>query len=446
VSIELGATPLSGQVPRPAALLAEMRNPLLRNGHLLTLSSGLTALLGLGYWTVSAWKYDAAAVGSNSAAISMMVLVAAIAQLNLSSAVVRFVPAAGTHTRRFVACVYLVSGAVACVVGVCSLAVVGFVSPQTDFLDGASARAMFVVATVAYTLFVIEDGVLTALHRAPSVVLTNLLFVLMKLVLVVLLAAVMPWHGIFASWAIGLVAVVTAVGVFVFGSAIPRHQADLDSRAGSLPPVRQLTHFVAFDYIGEIAAIAAMTLLPILVIAALGAETNAYFSIAWFIAYALHQVNFNMGTSLVVETSILPGELSRHVRHVLSHTVLLQVAAAVGICLAAPLVLGLFGQEYRAAETPLRLMCLAALPHLVVATALSSARVQRRMWLVVAIQVGQCVLVLPMCRILLPVLGMNGAAVAWLATQCLVAGMLLVRRDLWWSLPDAVTGETAGAR
>lgn len=419
--------------PLVRTLLDDSRNPLLRNGHLLTLSSGLTGLLGFAYWTVTAWKYDEATVGSNSAAISMMVLVAAIAQLNLSSAVVRFVPPAGHRTKQLVAGVYVLSGCVALVVGTCSLKVVGLVSPQTDFLDGFGAQAMFVFATVTYTIFVIQDGVLTALHRTAMVPLTNLFFVLAKLGLVVLLATAMPWHGIFASWALALGAMVLAVGVFVFGWAIPRHERDLPEGVDVLPPGRHLAHFIAFDYVGEICAIAAMTLMPILVISVLGAEQNAYYSIAWFIAYSLHQVSFNMGMSLVVESSVKQSDLAQHVRHVLSHTIWLLATAVAVVWLVAPFLLGVFGESYRDADETLRLLALAALPNLVVVTAISSARAQRRMWLVLGAQVTQCVLALPLAWLLLHEMGMVGAALAWLATQSMVAIVLLIRRDLWWT-------------
>jgi O-antigen/teichoic acid export membrane protein len=398
------------------------------------LSSGLTSLLGLGYWTLAAWRYDDASVGSNSAAISMMVLVAAIAQLNLSSAVVRFVPAAGRRTKQLIAGVYVLSGSVATVVGICSLWVVGVISPQTDFLDSFGSQALFVFATVAYTIFVIQDGTLTALHRTPVVPLTNLVFVLVKLVFVVALAGAMPWHGIFASWALGLGAIVLAVGVFLFGWAIPRHQRLVGENADVLPPGRQLVQFVAFDYIGEICAIGSMTLLPILVIAALGPEENAYYSIAWFIAYALHQVSFNMGTSLVVESSLDQSGLSRQVRHVLSHTGQLLVVSVLALWIAAPWILGIFGQSYRHADSTLRLLALAALPHLVVVIAISSARAQRRMWLVLGIQAAQCVLTLPLAWILLHHMGMLGAAVAWLSAQTVIACVLLAKRDAWWTL------------
>ena len=418
----------------PRVALYDLRNPLLRNGHLLTLSSGLTAVIGLGYWTVSAWNYDAAAVGSNTAAISMMMLVVAIAHLNLPSAVVRFVPTAGRRTKQLVAGAYLLSGCVALVVGVCAVTLVRFVSPDTNFFDGALAPAMFVFATMVYTIFVIQDGVLTALRRTPLVPVENFIFAAAKLGVVVVLAALMPRHGIFASWVFSLACVVPVVAIFLFVRAIPRHQRNVADAVNTLPPVRQLMRFVAFDYVGEICSVASMALMPILVIAALGAEKNAYFSIAWLIAYTLHQINFNMGTSLVVESSVDQTQLARQVRHVLSHTSALSVLVVCPLLLVAPYVLGVFGHSYRDAAGTLRLLAVAALPHLLVATAISSARAQRRMGLVLCTQLMQCVLALPLTWLLLPIMGMEGAGLAWLATQLLIACALLIRRDLWWTL------------
>ncbi|MGH3524414.1 MAG: hypothetical protein ACRDU4_16715, partial [Mycobacterium sp.] len=60
----------SSATPIPQVLQRTLqKNPLLRNGYLLTLSSGLSALIGMGYWVMTAWKYDPAAVGRNYAAI-----------------------------------------------------------------------------------------------------------------------------------------------------------------------------------------------------------------------------------------------------------------------------------------------------------------------------------------------------------------------------------------
>jgi O-antigen/teichoic acid export membrane protein len=428
---------VKSKLPTPSAVLVELRNPLVRNGHLLTLSSGLTALLGLVYWTAAAWTYDAATVGRNNAAVSMMMLVAAIAQLNLYSALIRFVPTAGSRTRRLVAGAYLLTGCAALVVGTGSVMLVRLVSPGTDFFAGSLAPSMFVVATVGYTFFVIQDGVLTGLRRTGVVPLENFLFAVLKLAMVVALASAMPQQGIFASWTVSLICVVLAVGVFLFFGAIPRRERN-DDHADTLPPVRQLTRFVAFDYIGEICAVGAMTLMPIFVIAVLGAEQSAYFAIAWLIAYSIHQISLNMGSSLVLESSVDQSQLTGYVRHVLAHTSKLLLVIVIFVLITAPYLLGIFGHSYRQADGTLRLLCLAAVPHLLVATGLSSARAQRRMGLVVGIQVMQCVLALPMTWFLLPIMGMAGAGLAWLVTQSLIACGLLIRRDLWLTLGRTV--------
>jgi O-antigen/teichoic acid export membrane protein len=305
------------------AITQGWRNPLLRNGYLLTLSFGFTALIGLGYWTVAARRYDPATVGSNSAAMWMAMFIAAIAQLNLSSAMVRFVPIAGQRTRRLVAGAFAVSGSLGVVVGVASVAAVRFVAPNTNFLTGIASMAMFVASIVLFSFFVIQDGVLVGLHRAELVPVKNVAFGVAKLVLVVALAAVMPFHGIFASWVLALAVLVLPVGIYLFARAIPR-QCRVNC-TDNLPPVRQIGRFVAFDYVGSISSIGSINLVPIMVIAVLGAEQNAYFAIAWLIAYNLQLVNIAMGTSLVAVTAHDPSQLSHSVRHVLAHTAKLLV-------------------------------------------------------------------------------------------------------------------------
>ena len=204
----------------PPGVLGVLRNPLLRNGYLLAFNSGSTALVGLLYWTVAAWKYDPVAVGCSTAAISLMRLASEIAELNLGSAMVRFVPSAGQQARRLVAGAHLVCGCLALLVGTGCLVVVPIISPSSKFLHGYLPAAMFIVSIAAYPLSVIQDGVLVGLRRAALVPVKNLAVSVIKLALVVMLAGVMPSLGIFAAWVLALGAVDTAVGVYLFGWAI----------------------------------------------------------------------------------------------------------------------------------------------------------------------------------------------------------------------------------
>ena len=418
---------LRGSTPR--AFLPDLRNPLLRNGLLLTSSSVLTALIGFGYWTVAARNYDTAAVGSNSAAISMMMLVAAIAQLNLSSAMARFVPTAGRRTMPLVAGAYVTCGCVALVVAVGAVLAVRKISPGTTFLDSTGAQVLFVVGTVACTFFVLQDGVLTGLRRTALVPVENAAFALTKVALVVALAAALPLHGIFASWTASLVATVPIVGAFLFLWAIPRHAAA--DGTDTLPPIRQLARFVGVDYVGAICSNGSAMLLPILVLHMLGPVETAYYAVSWAIANSILLINVNLGTSLVVETAADQSQLALKSREVLIHAARLVIPVVLATIVLAPVVLGIFGSEYRSGSEVLRLLALAAIPHIVVSTAISSARARRRLGLLLSIQVSNFVLTLGFCAVLLHVFGLTGAGWGWLLSQTVVATALILRRDLW---------------
>lgn len=419
-----------GPVRRIIEAAAEgWRNPLLRNGYLLSISSAGAAGIGFVYWAVAAWKYDADSVGSNSAAISMMVLVAAIAQLNLASAMVRFVPTAGRRTGRFVAKSFLLSACLSMVIATVAVVTVRIVAPDTDFLSGVWPAALFVAGTMVYSLFVIQNGVLVGLHRAGMVPAVNIAMALAKLAVVVAFASLLPFHGIFASWVVSIGIVVLTVGVYLFGWAIPRHHSR--NHIDDLPPPSQIRRFVAFDYAGSVSSIGSIDLMPIMVVAVLGATPNAYFAIAWVIAYSLHLVNTNMGTSLVAESAGNLARLPGSVRHVLAHTAKLLVPAVILTVLAAPLLLNIFGPDYGTATPLLQLLALAAIPNLVVSTAVSSARAQRRLGFLLSIQLTQCVVVLSLTWVLLHSIGLTGAGLAWLLAQVVMAAGLLVWRKHW---------------
>ncbi|GAA5110821.1 hypothetical protein GCM10023320_03020 [Pseudonocardia adelaidensis] len=446
-----GSIKLAGEVCRGTGQIRRyvtgtISNPLLRNGHLLTLSSGVTGLIGLLYWAVTARSYDPDSVGRNSAALSMMMLLAAIAQLDVSTAMVRFVPSAGAHTRRLVAVGYLTCGSLAVLVSLSFVALAPRVSPGVTYFDHPLAPASFMVATVAYTLFVVQDGVLTGLRRAAWVPVENVLFGVAKVGLVLAFATALPEHGIFVSWLLPLIATVVLVTVLLFGWAIPRHQRTAPG-ANTLPRASDIARFVMTGYVGAVCSIASMTLMPILVITFLGAAANAGFAIAWVMAYSLHLLNINMGASFVVETASDQAVLHRNCLQMLSHVGRLLVPAVLLVVVLAPYVLGVIGPAYSEATGTLRLLSLGALPHLLVVVAVNSARVQRRMGLVVLIQAAECVLVLGLGALLLPVMGLSGAGLGWLLTHCLIAGFLLLRRDLWLTVDGAAgsRGEPTGA-
>ncbi|MEU8919812.1 hypothetical protein AB0D10_02605 [Kitasatospora sp. NPDC048545] len=416
---------------RGRALLdsAKSYDPLLRNAHVLTLSSLLTSLFGALYWALAAHWYDPATVGRNFAAVSAMMFLGGIGQLNLANAMVRFVPSAGKRTGRLVGLAYLAASTLTLVFAAGLVLLIPVLSPGLDFLHSWVLGPAFVLATAGYAVFNLQDGVLTGLRRADWVALENGLFSVEKIGLLVLFAAAGAQNGILVSWMIGIALAVAVTNTFIFGRAVPRHErTPPKARADTSAPT---FGYLAADYAGAMCWLAAVNLPPVMVLNRLGAADSAYFSLAWMVPFALYCFSSNMGYSLVVESARDISRLDDY-RRVLRHSGRVLVAAVVLLIAVAPLALRLFGRDYADHGTVvLWLLALSALPNLLNTTVVALSRARRRMGVVVGVLAGLSTVVLTLTALLLPVLGITGAGAAWLIGQTLVAAVLLWRRS-WW--------------
>src|SRR5438046_991932 len=101
------------RVLRLVAPAGEDLRSLYRTGNALVVSVGVTSGVGVVYWLLAAHLYSRRTVGLNAAAVSVMMLLAGVSQLNLASTMARFVPRAGSRTRVLVRAAYAVSIGVA---------------------------------------------------------------------------------------------------------------------------------------------------------------------------------------------------------------------------------------------------------------------------------------------------------------------------------------------
>lgn len=174
-----------------------------------------------------------------------------------------------------------------------------------------------------------------------------------------------------------------------------------------------------------------------MVLAVLGAEQNAYYSLAWVIADSLYMAAYSMGSSLVVEAARAPERLAEHARRMMWHTGLLVLAAVAVIVAFAPWMLRLFGPGYAEhGTTVLRLMALSALPTVVLSLATDVARVRRALGWMIGLQLVYAVLVIALVAGLLPVFGLTGVGLAWLLAATVLALPLLVALPRWLPSSD----------
>jgi O-antigen/teichoic acid export membrane protein len=409
-------------------LLEHVRTPLHRDGYALAGSSAFTAVAGMLYWIVAAKSYDAHAVGINSALISSMMFLAGIAGLNLPNIVVRFLPGVGRRTTRVIAGAYALT-AVAAILAIVVFALgVGEWAPRLRFLRSDGALLLwFGVSTVAWSLFVIQDSVLTALDRAVWVTVENAVFSLVKLGLLVAAAVLLPVYGIFVSWTVGMLGAVAVVNTLIFARLARRPRASAPD-ATFAPRDRAFRRYFAADYVISIAWVSATNLMPVIVTAVAGATTNAYYALAWAVAVPLYALVMALSTALLLHGTRDPAALPALARKAGRQAGMVVVPLVVGMVALAPWLLRLFGAQYADHSTTLlRLLVAGVLPYLALSLTMSMARVRRRLRPAVAALIAQAVLALGSVAPLLHALGVVGAGVAWLGSLSIVALALGVR-------------------
>jgi O-antigen/teichoic acid export membrane protein len=419
VSRERRPDPASRPSPLAAARALAARAPLLFNGYSLIANAGITSVLGLLFWMLATRVYTPEVVGLGAALITVMMNIGYLAQMNLGSALTRFLPAAGRRAPRLVLGAYAVVAAVAVVVSALFAVFAGHLAePLLVLREHPTALVWFVAASVVWTIFALEDSVLAGLRRAVVVPLANTIYSIAKIALIGAFALVaIPVPGpVFLAATLPLIPIVLVVTVFIL-----RETTRPGAVAGSLPDLATLRRFVGWDYIGSIAIAGAFTLAPLMVMTTSGIAENATYALAWQLAYSVYLVGRSLSTSLVAEGARDPGRLVALEADTLVHSMVVAVPAAIVLAAAAPLVMMIFGPAYTdTGPLTLQLLSLANVPWVATTIHLAAERVRGRTRSVAVIQVATLVLFAAVWWLGPGGEGAAGVAFAWFSAHGLV--------------------------
>ncbi|MFI9025075.1 lipopolysaccharide biosynthesis protein [Streptomyces sp. NPDC053560] len=401
--------------------------PLFRNAYALMLNTGISGLLGLGFWLVAARYYTESAVGQGSAAIAAMKLLAGLTAVTLTGALARFIPVAGRHTGRLVLRTYAGSSVIVALAACVFLLTLDLWGPSYRFLHGTLNGLGFIVAVIAWSLLTLQDGVLTGLRSAVWVPLGNLAFSTVKLGLLIFMAAAIPTAGVFVSWVAAIAVSVIPLGWLVFRRLVPRHEA-ATAHTARPPSLHEMGRFLAGDYTGSLFSLAVVYLVPVLVASQVSAADNAYFYITTTIGGTVNLLAINMGASLTVEGSHDPARLAENTRAALRRMARIMLPVCLFLFVCAPYVLGVFGKGYADAATPLlRWFAVGAALRVVMETYFAVLRAQSRTSGLAYLQGLLCVLVLGLTLLLLPRMGLTGAGVAEICSVAVIASIAAVK-------------------
>ncbi|MFC5815881.1 lipopolysaccharide biosynthesis protein [Nonomuraea harbinensis] len=403
-------------------VLSDLRNPLFRNGYALMANTGITAVLGMGYWLLAAHYFSEEEFGRGQAVITLMRLFASLTALGLVGALARYLPIGGRSTPGLILRGYGIAAATGVTAAIGFLLTLPLWGDTYAVLGGFGPGLFFLGAVAVWAVFTLQDVVLTGLRNAVWVPVNSIVFGLMKMGLLVALAGALPDGGIFVSWMVPTAIALIPINWLIFGVVVPRHMRQTAERHPHPPGLREIGRFLSGDFPGTLSVLAIVYLVPVAVATQVSEATFGRFSMAHTLGCMIELLAMNMAVSLTVEGSFDRSQLAVNCRNALRRALMIIVPIIVVAVAAAPLILQIFGDSFAAEGTLLlRLMALAVLPRVLIEIYLSALRAQGEVRKLAFLQIGLAALVLTSIAVLFPFASVEAVGYGMLISQSLIA-------------------------
>lgn len=399
-----------------------LRDPLYRSSSFLLGSLIATAGGGFLFWLLAANLAPAPAVGISATLVSSVSLLTYLTGLGLPYGMLKF-------ATRDEGISSLVNGSLAvCIatsVGASIIFVIGIElwAPDLRSLVNDPAEAgLFSAANAATGIIVLLDSLAVARRRAEIAFLRAVILSVLRIVAVALLAP-SGADGIFIASA----APAVLVGAI---SVVSLPVAGLHYRLRLAVGWSRLRPYLGYSVRNAPSALLAGAppfLLPLLVLAILGPTQAAYFYVAWsFVAVAI------VVPSVVANVALSEGSRAdawKTARHGRGFALMVCAMLMVVLIACAPLLLSLFGSEYKAASSALRIFSVALVPWTFVSLSVAALRAEARYGEMTWAMFGLAVSCLAGAVALGSQIGLNGVALGWTIGASLSA--LVLETYLW---------------
>jgi O-antigen/teichoic acid export membrane protein len=414
-------------------LKALFRVSLYRNAVYLMLNSAVTAVIGFVFWVLAARLYTAEEVGLASAAIAVAGFLVTLANFGLDFGLVRFLRNSGQKSNTLVNSCFTIGGLAAIVSSLIFLAGLNVWSPALIQLRQVPFLLSFVIAVVAWAIYILLHNIFVAHKRADLTLFEGIIQSVIKLALVIVFATLTLSFGLLASWGLGF-AFALLIGILVF---LPRIQSGYrPALTISRKAVSEMARFSLANYVVDLISRVPGFVLPLMVVQLLGTEQNAYFYIAYaVISNALLLIPASISLSLFAEGSHDEDALGEYVKRSLKFSLLILVPLIIIVFLIGDILLLLLGNAYSQESTRLLwVLALASLPATINTIYFYKKRVEKKMNAVLNLNILATVIVLAVTYFLLPVMGIIGAGIGWLAgngaVTLVIIGELLRKRGI----------------
>ena len=400
-----------------------LSQPLYKNALYLIINSGLAAVLGSLFWIIVARIYSPSEVGLATALISATGLLTTFSKLGFDWSLIRFLPTENDKQGLINTSLTIV-GIVTLVLTLLFVSGLRLWSPallviQQDF----AVFAAFVIFSVVSSLAALQNTAFVGLRSSKYSLYQSVISGLLQLPLPLILIS-FGMLGIFMS---KIVVSVTAliIAIILVRRVVPKYVPIPTISKRIISP---MVRFSISNYMSENLDSLPGLLFPLIIVNILTKESNAYFFIAWSIANLLFVIPIGICSSLLAEGVYEPQEFQKHIWRAIKFTFLLVVPATLIIFFFGDKILLLFGKSYsKSSMQILQILALSSIPFAISRVYVTIKRVQLKMVPVLVVYASSAIFSLALSLILLPRMGLRGLGIGWLATQTVIAVVLVIK-------------------
>jgi len=399
-------------------------------------STLITSGLGFVFWMVVTRLSDPTTSGIGAAFASGVQLVAVVASIGAAAALVEWLPQAQTDRRwRQYVTVGLVTAIGTSLVGgvlIIAASAAGFA--LVPGLDSGWASAAFLASAVLFAVGSVVDYICISEARGPVLFLRNTLMCGLRIpFFALLLIQFSGTAAIFWAWTISAA---LSIG-YTWWSFSRRGDRSLAPVFGDVREhLWQMRHSLVGQHLITVTAMIPGYLLPLIVVARLNPEQNAYFYITWMLGSVFFMVSPAVSTALfsaAATNGVDDALVLRSLKLILGLLALPIVAYLVG----GRLLLLVFGPEYaKAGAALLVLLTLSSIPDALTNVVVAVLRASNRMAAAIWLNLAMAVFVVVMSWVTLPSWGIDAVGIWWLTAQSLGALVTLV---FWRKIVPAKT-------
>lgn len=337
----------------------------LNDGLSLTISGAVGSVAGLISWLIAARIMPQEAVGYASAFVSAFLLVAGVAQLNLDSAMMLWMPRSGKRAATLFWRSHLVIIPSCAVVGLIYVLLEPLMAETGagDYLPMWAGGLLFLAAAIGWGLWGVHDFSLIAVGKTWWASWRNIAFAVARIGLLVALGASFGPFGVVLSWVVPI-ALWTLASAIVGGIYTRKFARVSDN--DWLPTRREAVSFLGPTTLAHWGTVLLFNQVTVIVTQRFGGSAGAAFFIAWQAVMVIDIACQRFMQSLSAQLARDPENAAANIRASRRRLyVIFMPMIVVGIA-GASLGLSLFGPGYAEAADVLRVLLLGMVARLVI--------------------------------------------------------------------------------